>query len=227
MTRNAKYGWLMAVLVLVWLAISITASKLLIFDAGSKNKGTPPIPLGMAVALPIALFVLWFTASRRFRQFALSLNPIALTIAQTWRVGGIIFVTLQVFHILPAVFAQPAGWGDFFIGVTAPFVAFYLARPGHKKIFIAWNIAGIVDLVNAITLGVLSSSAVGVLRPSVSTDAMTVLPLSLVPTFAVPLLLIVHFILMAQAMGWQTMRLPNRASNAMAKASSRPTIASA
>ena len=203
LTDNAKYSRLTAVLLIVWLAISIAASKLLIFHAGSKYSARLPIPLGLAVLLPIAFFLLWFRASQRFRQFVLSLNPTALTIAETWRIGGITFVILQVFHILPGVFAQPAGWGDFFIGLTAPFVALYLARPDHKNIFIAWNIAGMVDLVNAIILGVLSSTAVGVLRPSVSTDAMTVLPLSLIPTFAVPLLFIVHIILIAQAMGWQ------------------------
>lgn len=215
-TDNAKYGRLTAVLLIFWLAISITAGKLMIFHAGSKYAVHPPIPLGLAVLLPITLFLLWFTLSRRFRQFALSLNPMALTIAETWRIGGITFVTLQVFHILPGVFAQPAGWGDFFIGLTAPFVALYLARPGHKNIFIAWNIAGMLDLVNAIALGVLSSTAVGILRPSVSTDPMTVLPLSMIPTFAVPLLFILHIILLAQAAGWQT-----QSANPMAKAPMR------
>jgi len=222
LTNNAKYGRLTAVLLIVWLAISITASTLSIFHAGSKYAVFPPIPLGLAVLLPIAFFLLWFAVSRRFRQFALSLNPTVLTIAQTWRIGGIIFVTLQVFHILPAVFAQPAGWGDFSIGLTAPFVALYLARPRHKNTFIAWNIAGMIDLVNAITLGVLASTAVGVLRPSVSTDAMTMLPLSLIPTFVVPLLLIVHIISIAQAMGWQT-----QIANRIAKAAAQPSIASA
>lgn len=219
---NARYRGLTALLLIVWFGISITASKLLIFHAGSKYAMTLPIPLGLAVLLPIAVFLLWFAVSRRFRQFALSLNPMALTIAETWRIGGITFVTLQAFHILPGVFAQPAGWGDFAIGLTAPFVALYLARPGHKNAFIAWNIAGMVDLVSAITLGVLSSTAVGVLRPSVSTDAMTLLPLSLIPTFAVPLLFIVHIILIAQAVGWQA-QTATRTANAAA----RPSIASA
>ena len=219
---DAKYGRLTAALLIVWLATSITAGKLLIFHAGSKYAWHPPIPLGLAVLLPIVFFLLWFTASRRFRQFALALNPTALSIVQTWRIGGIIFVTLQVFHILPAVFAQPAGWGDFFIGVTAPFVALYWARPGHRSAFIAWNIAGIADLVNAVALGVLSSTAVGILRPAVSTDAMTMLPLSLIPTFAVPLLLIVHIILIAQALGWRTQSV-----NPVVKAAAQTLIASA
>lgn len=204
--ENAKYGRIIAMLLVIWLACSITAGKLLIFQTGSRYGTQRPIPLGLAVLLPLASFLLWFAASRQFRQFLLSLNPMGLTLAQTWRIGGITFVTLQVFHILPGIFAEPAGWGDFFVGLTAPFVAFYLARPSRKYAFIAWNVFGVLDLVNAIALGVLSSSGVGILRPLVSTDPMTVLPLSLIPTFAVPVLLIVHIILIAQALGWQTER---------------------
>jgi hypothetical protein len=36
----------------------------------------------------------------------------------------------------------------------------------------------------------------------VSMNAMTVLPMSLIPTFAVPLLLILHLIAIAQARQW-------------------------
>src|SRR5215467_1930522 len=72
-------------------------------------------------------FILWL-ASPGFRQFVLSLNPKNLTIVQTGRIGGMTFVVLYVYGILPGVFALPAGWGDFAIGITAPFVAIYLGR---------------------------------------------------------------------------------------------------
>ncbi len=204
-TENAKYGRLTALLLAAWLATSITASKLMVFHAGSKYAVAAPAPLGLAVLLPIALFALWFAASRGFREFALALNPFTLTLVQTWRIGGITFVVLAGFRFLPALFALPAGWGDFFIGVTAPLVALYFTRPDRKNSFIAWQVLGMIDLVDAITLGVLSSpTPAGILHPAVSTDAMTVLPLSLIPTFAVPLLLILHFISIAQAVRWQT-----------------------
>jgi hypothetical protein len=204
MSTTANYGRLSAILIVAWLALSITASKLLVFEAGSKYSFAPPLPLGLAVGGPIALFAIWFAASPRFRQFALSVNPVALTIAQTWRIVGITFVVLASFGLLPNLFAQPAGWGDFAIGITAPFVAFYFARPGRKASFIAWNIAGILDLVTAVTLGVLASpTPAGILHPAVTTEPVTVLPLSLIPTFGVPLLLILHIIAIAQAARWE------------------------
>jgi len=110
------------------------------------------------------------------------------------------FVVLYVYGILPGVFALPAGWGDFAIGITAPFVAIYLAGNAERKAsYIAWQLFGMLDLVTAVTLGVLASPPpVGILGHAVTTKAMTVLPLSVIPTFAVPLLLILHIISIAQ-----------------------------
>jgi hypothetical protein len=97
------------------------------------------------------------------------------------------------------MFALPAGWGDMAIGVTAPFVALALTSPAHRKSFIFWQILGITDLVTAVSLGVLSS----VLNPhGIGAGAMTMLPMSLISTFEVPLFLILHIICIAQAVRW-------------------------
>ncbi len=59
-----------------------------------------------------------------------------------------------------------------------------------------WQVLGISDLAMAVTLGTLAR----VISPQgIPTSAMTVLPLSLIPTFTVPLLLILHVISIAQA----------------------------
>lgn len=91
------------------------------------------------------------------------------------------------------------GWGDIAIGATASFVALKRASPDHRKIFVLWQVLGIADLVTAVTLGKLAR----VIDPhGIPTNAMTVLPLSLIPTFAVPLLLILHVICIVQAIRW-------------------------
>ncbi len=115
--------------------------------------------------------------------------------AHTWRIGGIVFVILYQQGALPGVFALPAGWGDISIGVTAPVVAWYWKRPFPRKTFIAWNVLGSLDLMMAVSLGVLASATpVGVLAGDVTTRLMGKFPLSLIPTFFVPLLLIFHII---------------------------------
>jgi hypothetical protein len=76
-----------------------------------------------------------------------------------------------------------------------------LANPAHRKGFILWQVLGIADLVNALALGALA----GVIDPhGIPTTAMTVLPMSYIPTFAVPVFLILHIICIAQARRWPT-----------------------
>jgi hypothetical protein len=157
----------------------------------------------MAVLIPISIFVVWSAASQPFRQFLLSLDPRALTIVQSWRIAGFAFLALYTYSILPGQLALPAGWGDIAIGATAPLVALKLANPQHRKSFIFWQLLGIADLVTAVGTGVTAQ----VMHPhGIATTAMTVLPMSLIPTFAVPLFMILHFISIAQARQWQEQR---------------------
>jgi hypothetical protein len=194
---NAKYAKLTTSLIFVWFLFSLTASALHIF---ATEPNQPPLPLGLSVLIPIGIFAIWSVTSQPFRQFLLSLDPRVLTIVQAWRIAGFVFLVLYAYKILPGQFALPAGWGDIAIGATAPLVAFKLANPLHRKSFIFWQLLGIADLVNAVGMGV----AARFINPhGIATSAMTVLPMSLIPTFAVPLFLILHFISIAQARQWQ------------------------
>jgi hypothetical protein len=175
----------------VWFLLALAGSLLGVFDSEPR----PPLPLGLAAIGPVAVFAFFYLTSARFREFLLSLDLRALTLAQTWRIGGIVFVVLYLQGILPGTFALPAGWGDFAIGITAPLVAWYWKRPFPTRTFVVWNVLGILDLVLAVTLGVLSSATpIGVLAGDVTTRPMGQFPLSLIPTFFVPLLLILHLI---------------------------------
>ena len=95
---------------------------------------------------------------------------------------------------------MPAGWGDIAIGATAPFAAIKLANFSHRRGFIFWQILGMLDLVMAVTLG---TTARLISPHGVATGVMTVLPMSLIPTFAVPLLIMLHVICIAQATQWK------------------------
>ncbi len=181
-----------------WFIFALSASALHLFRNDSQRVG---IAVAIAALMPIMIFSLWFSTSESFRQFALSLNPRILTVAQSWRIIGFPFLLLQVRNLLPAVFALPAGYGDMAIGATATLVAWQLGSPSHRNSFILWQALGITDLVTAVSLG----TTARLLDPSgPSMLPLTVLPLSLVPTFLVPLFLIFHVICIAQARAWKT-----------------------
>jgi hypothetical protein len=182
---------LTAAIVAAWFLLALGGCLLGVFDSQPR----PPIALGLAAIIPIALFEFCYRFSAGFRQFVSAVDLRVLTAAQTGRVAGVVFVILYYQGALPAVFALPAGWGDIAIGVTAPVIAWYWKPPFPRKTLIVWNLLGVFDLVLAVSLGVLASQTpVGVLAGDVSTRLMGQFPLSLIPTFFVPLFLIFHLI---------------------------------
>jgi hypothetical protein len=192
-----NYGKLTAGIIVFWFISVLSASALHLFKNDANRVG---VEVAIAALTPIVVFSLWFAVSEKFRQFALSLNPRTLTSVQSWRFVGFTFVLLEAHGVLPAIFAWPAGFGDMAIGVTASFVAWKLADSDHRNSFIRWQLLGILDLVIAIGVG----TTAGLLSPhGPSMVAMTVLPLSLIPTFLVPLFVMLHVICIAQAKTWK------------------------
>ena len=115
--------------------------------------------------------------------------------AQIYRVGGGIFLVLWADGRLPWQFALPAGIGDVTTGCFAVVVAALLAQKaaGARRATYAWCLFGIADLVVAITMGAMTSPG----RPHLfAFEAPNLLissyPLVMVPTFAVPLALMLH-----------------------------------
>ncbi len=193
----SKYGKITVGLLAVWFIAVFWASAAHLFLNPLAQFG---VGVAVAAVVPLIVFSLWFAASEGFRNFALSLAPKLLTSVQVWRVMGFTFLLLQARNVLPAIFAWPAGYGDMFIGVTAGFAAWKLAEPAHRGMFIFWQALGILDLVTAVSLG----TTARLLDPhGASMVAMTVLPLSLIPTFFVPLFMMLHVICIAQARKWK------------------------
>ena len=102
---------------------------------------------------------------------------------------------------LPRNFALPAGWGDVAIGLAGPLVAFALLRgvSGARGLAAGWNIFGLLDLAVAVGMGTgylapLLTDVAGRLPPA---GAMGVFPLILVPTFAVPVSVVLHLLALA------------------------------
>src|ERR1700677_4099692 len=101
----SKVRNLTTIVLAVWFLLALGGSLLGVFDGEPR----PPIPLGLAAILPVALFATYYFVSAEFRQFILSLDLRLLTVAQTWRVAGIVFVILYFQGLLPGTFALPAG----------------------------------------------------------------------------------------------------------------------
>ncbi|HEY1580258.1 MAG TPA: hypothetical protein VGF82_24600 [Terracidiphilus sp.] len=191
------YRYLIPTLILTWFIAVVAISAVGGFSNAYNRLG---LSVAFAALAPLIVFFVWFSVSKGFREYTLSLSPVLLTAAHSFRLVGFTFVLLEARRSLPAIFALPAGYGDMFIGATAVLVAWKLAEPRRRGAFIAWQLLGVIDLVLAVTLG---TTAPLVQPHGIPVTLMTVLPLSLIPTFFVPLFLILHSICIAQARKWQ------------------------
>ena len=114
---------------------------------------------------------------------------------------GIVFLTSYAYGVLPGIFALPAGIGDVAIGLTAPFIVWMLVSKTRARLVVlaVWNVLGLLDLVMAVSLGILTSrSSLGILAGTTTSAAVVAFPLSLIPTFLVPVDLILHLITLSR-----------------------------
>jgi hypothetical protein len=190
-TTNTLPVWLV---VAAWAALSLILNMLGVF---LNPPDKPPLALLVSVILPPMLFLIGYALSSKVRTLSLNLDLRLLTAMQAWRIIGAMFLVLMTFRLLPGVFAWPAGIGDLIVGAYAPFVVLSISRrtPGWQKHVVLLNVLGLLDFIGAIGGGVLSGdSPIGILRGDVTANVMQQLPLSMIPTFAVPFWIILHIV---------------------------------
>lgn len=196
--RRSRYAIAAAlsVALVVWLVIAQSLGAANFYFATSAV-AVPSLPFGLLIPLIIAGAALF-----RSRGIASLLAAIPLPLivaAQVYRIGGGIFLVLWADHHLPWQFALPAGIGDIVTGVFAVVVAALLVQneAGAHRAVLAWCFFGIADLLVAITMGALTSPGpVHLLALDAPNLLITSYPLVMIPTFAVPLALMLHGIVL-------------------------------
>lgn len=181
--------------VAVWFLAAFIGGVMNIFY----QPGVPPLTVGLFLLVPIGGFTLAYAVSPRM-WYALDRIPLWLiTIAHVWRFVGLGFVVGALIHLLPPQFGFPEGLGDFVTALFCLPLALAIRKGSHaprlRVAFIAWNVFGLIDLLSAISMGILySPSSFGVLRTDISSALMTTFPVSLIPTFFLPLFILLHML---------------------------------
>jgi hypothetical protein len=121
------------------------------------------------------------------------------------RFVGIYFLVLAAHGRLPAGFAKPAGIGDIIIALGAVFL---LAAPNIRSwqtVLRIWNFFGFIDIVlvafNALRFGSQDWQSMAALRS---------LPLSLLPTFLVPLIIATHVLIFVRLVAPSKLTAPDK-----------------
>ena len=192
-------GLRVTIVLSVWFMLVLSLGALGAFVG---RPGTPPVAIAIGIGAPLLLFFAWLRLSQPFRDFVFTLDLRLIAGMQAWRWAGLGFLALYAHHVLPAMFALPAGLGDMAVGFTAPWIILALVRrPGFaaSPTFIRWNVLGILDLIVAVGLGTLSATLSTGAPGEISTAPMATLPLILIPAFFVPLFLVLHTVALMQS----------------------------
>jgi hypothetical protein len=183
-----------------WVLASILLAKADVYRF-EPTRPVPWLPIGLMCALAAALLLSRIpVVSRILAQPDILWR---LTMPQIFRVVGVTFLVVMALGKLPAVFALPAGLGDVAIGVEAVLVARNLRRGvvGRRALWY-FNVLGLVDLVVALAIGFAAAPAVvRLLLVSPTTEAISLLPLALIPATVVPLASALHLLSLVRLMG--------------------------
>lgn len=150
----------------------------------------PPAPqliLGGLTILLIASAVVF----DRFRGWLLAIDARAVLALHLTRFVGFYFLWLNRRGELPYAFAVPGGWGDILVASLALLILLRVPDPeARPHVLVGWNLLGFVDLLMVVG----TAARLAMAQPG-SMQALLRLPLSLLPTFLVPILIASHVLL--------------------------------
>jgi hypothetical protein len=197
-TRERRTAVLGASVVLVgWFFVALWLGRTGVYRAGPDD--LPTIQFG--ILLPILAGVALAWVSPAVARLIDAVPGPWLVMVQLYRVLGFTFLVLYAAGRLPGFFAWPAGLGDMLVGGLAPAVALAYSRDpkGRTSTVILWNALGILDMTVAVVTGFLTSpSRIQPFAFDPQNELITAFPLVLIPTFIVPLSILLHLASLTQ-----------------------------
>jgi hypothetical protein len=188
-------------IILGWFALAIVLARAGVWETQPDDAFPPPPNIAFAIAVPTILGSM-LVRSGAFRRWISRVPLHVLVGVQLYRVLGVLFLIAYAQGDMPAEFALPAGIGDILVGLAAVIVAVALLKRGEQRarpLVLAWCAFGILDLVVAVATGFLSApSPIQQLALDDPNAAIVSYPFVLIPTFLVPVSIILHVYVIAR-----------------------------
>ena len=178
MSSNAYYTALV-----LWFVLAAIAGY-----TGVQNSVLPPLIIfGIVALLIIASFLV-----PSFRSWVCGISLNSLIAIHITRFVGFYFLYLYGKGLLPYKFAVYGGWGDIAVAALAVVLLILSAEGVTKKpvYFFIWNMIGLIDI-----LFVVGTAARLYFANPESMSQLTHLPLSLLPSFLVPIIIFSHLVI--------------------------------
>ncbi len=185
-SNAARGGRVVAAVGLVWLAAALAAGA-----SGVLRTLRPPAPQLVLVALTVAVIVAGIRVPA-VRGWALTVEVRKLVALHLTRFVGAYFIVLFRRGELPFAFAVPGGWGDMLVAAGA--LLLLASGPptsrARRTAYALWNLLGLLDILFVVA----TATRLALANPE-SMEALLRLPLSLLPTFLVPLIIASHLLI--------------------------------
>jgi len=189
-----------------WLALAVVAGA-----TGAVARLQKPWPQVVLLGITAGL-VIGYRRARGFRAWLDGLSLRTILGLHLSRLVGIYFLVLYGRGELPFAFAVPGGWGDIIAAIGALGVMAATTSFSKRRLLIgAWNVFGLLDIL----MVVITAARLYLAEPT-SLRALLTLPLSLLPTFLVPLIIASHLLV------FRRLTLASRASSTRTAAEPTP-----
>lgn len=180
------------IFVLGWFALALSLAI-----SGWFEQFPAPVLFGFGAIASATGFAVLYSQEHRFRQAVPIRDLKRLTWGQTLRFFGTLALIKAWQHVLPPLFAIPTGLMDLAIAGSSFQVAARLvpARGQSSPSFFYWHIAGLATLaISNILVFLTATPRFGLVDANLTSQSMARFPMSMVPTFIGPLVLIFHLL---------------------------------
>ncbi len=166
------------------------------FGIISNSKMRPP---GIAfIVLPVLLFLILFIVRPSASAQGVLAFPLWLILGtQCFRVGVELFLhQLWIEGLVPRMMTFAGANIDIYIGLSAPLIAWFSTRGRWGlKLANAWNILGLLALLNVVTRAVLTAPGpLHLIHAEVPDRMISTFPFLFIPGFFVPLAVVLHLL---------------------------------
>ena len=182
------------------LRIAVGLAAWFCFTAMATVPNLGPIPGALfGIIFPVVGIAAYFCFNNTASAVIANMFVAPLIALHVTRIAGGLFIPLFWEGRLSNPFAYIAGAGDLLaaaLAVPAAVIA-YRGAPGWQKWVLAWNTVGFADFISAITLGITSQpgSPLQIYYDLPGTAVLGELPWRFIPSFFVPLYLMIHIAL--------------------------------
>lgn len=161
---------------------------------GIFQENTLPPKIFLFTTIPLFLFYnLISSTNKNWKNIIHHISLSTLIRFHIIRFIGVFFLITYTYGALPKYFAVAGGIGDIIAAITAIFVANYAKKnkPHFKKVVFVWNCIGILDILNVVAAGLITTK-ISIETGSQGLTEIANFPFCLIPAFAPATIIFLH-----------------------------------